>query len=37
MTPKEYLENSLNGIQGDTEEILAKNKVSIFILNQIKF
>ena len=27
MTPKDYLENSLSAVQGDTEEIMEKNKV----------
>ncbi len=28
MTPKDYLENSLSAVQGDTEELMEKNKVN---------
>ena len=28
MTPKDYLENSLAAVQGDTEEVWEKNKVN---------
>lgn len=36
MTPKDYLENCLSSIQGDTEEIMEKNKVLLIKPSLIK-